>query len=300
MIICAGSVNLDLIARVPRLPQPGETLAGTSFSMAPGGKGANQALAARRAGRPVAMFGAVGDDANAVPALALLDEAGIDLAGVKKRTGDVPTGVALILVDDKSGENEIVVIGGANATLGSDISDMIAWADHSTVLLQMEIPDAANHAVLAAARGADARTLLNIAPYAPGAGDLASMADITIANETEFDALAEATGLDGASRHEKALDFANRHGATIVVTLGADGAFAATPDGLVNVNAPLIEPVDTVGAGDTFCGYLATGLDEGLGLADAMTLAARAGALACLARGAQPAIPSREAVDAFH
>lgn len=298
MIVVAGSVNLDLVARVARLPQPGETLAGLSFAMSPGGKGANQALAARRAGSVVSMLGAVGADSNADAALMLLKEAGVHLAGVTTCKNETPTGVALILVDDTSGENEIVVVAGANGTLGASLSaDLPDQA--TTVLLQMEVPAEANRAMLDAAAGTGARTLLNIAPYGDDAVTLAAKADITVANETEFDLLAEAMTLKGDDRRAKAADFVAKTGRAMVITLGADGAFAVTADGAFEGKTPRIEPVDTVGAGDTFCGYLGAALAEGMAMDEALDLACKAGALACLNKGAQSAIPIRKDVDGF-
>lgn len=298
-IYVVGSINLDLIARVPRLPQPGETLAGLSFDMTPGGKGANQALAAQRAGASVLMRGAVGQDGNAAPALSLLADAGVELAGVQRCETGVPTGVALILVDDSSGENEIVVVAGANGQPDATCMDGVALSAGDCVLLQLEVPTMAVDAALAACEQTGALSLLNIAPYHDDAVALAARAGITIANETEFDLLAEAMKLSGDDREARAADFVARTGKTMIVTLGGDGAFAANADGIVTVQAPKIEPIDTVGAGDTFCGYLGTALSEGLALRDALTLACAAGAAACLKQGAQPAIPMRAEAEAL-
>lgn len=299
MVVVAGSINLDLVARVARLPAPGETVPGTSFETAAGGKGANQAVAARRAGADVRFVGAVGTDANAGPALSNLRADGIDLAAVRQ-TSDAPTGVALILVDSESGENQIAVVPGANGTLDAGAATAAALQPGDVLALQMEIPADANAALLAAAEKAGALSLLNIAPFAPEAADLAAAATMTIANETEFDLLATALSLEGADRAGRAADFVARTGRTVIITLGPDGAMAATPDGLVHADAPVIRPVDTVGAGDTFCGYLAAALAAGQPLADAMALACRAGALACLKSGAQASIPERREVEAFN
>lgn len=298
-ILVIGSINLDLIARVPRLPQPGETLTGLAFDMAPGGKGANQALAARRAGAGVAMYGAVGGDTNAAAAQALLYAANVDLSQVIDVADTAPTGVALILVDAVSGENEIVVVPGANNCIDAAGVSAIAMAHTPIVMLQLEVPVAVVDAALDRAAQAGAKTLLNIAPYHDAAPALARKAHITIANETEFDLLADAMELSGETRHQRAADFTQRTGNVMIVTLGGEGAFAATPDEMLAANAPAIVPVDTVGAGDTFCGYLGTALSEGMGLREALVLACKAGAVACLAHGAQPAIPTRSAVEAF-
>jgi ribokinase len=295
VITIIGSINLDLIARVERLPAPGETVPGTDFSTAPGGKGANQALAARRAGVHVRMIGAVGADAFAVEALALLDEAGVDLSRVKKTAA--PTGTAMILVGG-DGENVIAVIPGANAEVTASDVDSASLSRGEYLLLQHEIPLSTVEAALKGVRAAGAISLLNTAPFHADAARFLQMADYVVANETEFDLYAAPLGLQGASRAEKMRDFAGRTGRTIVVTLGGDGVLAASPDRFLEVPTLAISPVDTVGAGDTFCGYLAAGLSEGLALEDALRQAAAAGALACLKPGAQPAIPLRAEVDA--
>lgn len=295
MIHVIGSINLDLIATVPRLPEPGETLSGDRFSTAPGGKGANQALAARRAGAAVAMTGAAGRDAFAAEALALLKADGVDLSRVA--TADQPTGVALIFVGG-DGENVIVVVPGANGTVTAASVASTPLAAGDVVLLQHEIPLASVEAALEQARAAGAVSVLNTAPARPEAAHPLAMADIVIANETEFDLYAGPLALSGADREARMADFAARTGRTIIVTLGGDGVVAATPAGMARAAALPVTPVDTVGAGDTFCGYLAAALAEGRPLAEALRLAAAAGSLACLKPGAQPSIPLRAEVDA--
>ncbi|WP_026317334.1 ribokinase [Ahrensia kielensis] len=298
MIIVVGSINLDLIARVKKIPLPGETVSGSSFASAPGGKGANQALAARRAGADVSMIGAVGEDANAEPALALLKSAGVDLGGVAAITeGDISTGVAMILVDETSGENQIAVIAGANACVDGDSLKGASIKADDIVVLQMEVPDAANLAAIKAAQEAGARSILNIAPYGEGAVELAKHADITIANETEFDDLSQALNLSGNDRREKAHAFCQTFGKGLIITLGADGALAIIDGKEYSAKSPKIEAVDTVGAGDTFCGALAVALSEGQPVEAVLKFACAAGALACLQAGAQPAIPLRADID---
>ncbi|WP_163272437.1 ribokinase [Chelativorans alearense] len=295
MITIVGSINLDLIARVERLPGPGETVPGDDFSTAPGGKGANQALAARRAGAPVRMVGAVGSDAFAGEAVALLKEAGVDLSAVKER--DTATGTAVILVGG-DGENMIAVIPGANGQVLPQDVEQAAFRPGEFVLLQHEVPLETVKAALEAARAAGAVSLLNTAPFHAEAAGFLALADYVIANETEFDLYAEALALEGEDREARMRAFAKDTGRTIVVTLGKDGVVAATPEDFLRVPTLSIAPVDTVGAGDTFCGYLAAGLADGLALKDALRRAAVAGALACLEPGAQPAIPIRADVDA--
>ncbi|MBO6540518.1 MAG: ribokinase [Rhizobiaceae bacterium] len=294
MIIVVGSINLDLIVNVERLPAPGETVLGSTFATAPGGKGANQALAARRAGASVRMVGAVGGDAFAEEALALLDEAEVDLSTVKKT--DTTTGTAHILVA-ADGENVIAVVPAANAlVLPNDLGDgLFSNGDH--VLLQQEIPVETVSATLGAARAAGAVSVLNTAPFQATTAPLLPRADYVVANETEFDLYADALGIDAGDREIRMRAFVEKTGGVLIVTLGGDGVLAVTPDEAFKVPALQIAPVDTVGAGDTFCGYLAAGLDAGLSLADALRKAAAAGSLACLKPGAQPAIPMAADVD---
>lgn len=298
MITVFGSINVDLVATSPKLPRPGETVSGTGFSMVAGGKGANQALAAARASQPVRMAGAVGRDDFAEPALAHLRQAGVDLSAV--RTVEGATGTALILVGG-DGENMIAVVPGANGTM-NEVDVAVALADMGAgdlLMLQLEIPADAVGMSLRHARLRGIRTILNIAPLLPETQQLAALADIVVANETEFECLA---GQAMVSLEEREAVLRRLHAAnprTIVVTLGGDGAIAIDDAGIVHrVESLSIVPLDTVGAGDTFCGYLAAGLARGDGLAEAMRDAAIAGSLACLQRGAQEAIPVRPEVEA--
>jgi ribokinase len=298
LIIVIGSINLDLIATVDRLPAAGETVPGDSFKTAPGGKGANQALAAARAGEKTRMVGAVGKDAFAQEALALLEAGGVDLTGVHET--HAATGTALILVAD-SGENIIAVVPGANGSVLPGDLARLDLAAGDLVLLQHEIPLQTVEAALEAARAAGALTLLNTAPFHAEAAKFLEKADYVVANETEFDLYGEALALRGRDRPARMKSFAEKTGRTIIVTLGGEGVLAATPDAFLKVEALRITPVDTVGAGDTFCGYLAASLASGLALEDALRRAAAAGSLACLKPGAQPSVPlASEVAAALH
>jgi ribokinase len=279
---------------VERLPAPGETVSGGGFATAPGGQGANQALAARRAGAEVRMVGAVGQDAFAREALALLDRDGVDLTCVRET--HTVTGTALIMVDGK-GENVIAVVPGSNASVKPGDAAVADVRAGEYLLLQLEIPLETVKAALDAAREAGAVTLLNCAPYRAEAAPLLALADYVIANETEFDLYAEALKLEGEDRPARMQAFCRESGRVLLVTLGADGLLAATPETSFHMAAETIEPVDTVGAGDTFCGYLAAGLAGGLPLDKALARASRAAALACLKPGAQPSIPRAADVD---
>lgn len=297
MITVFGSVNMDLIATTERLPEPGETLEGGSFSTAAGGKGANQALAARRAGSQVQMVAAVGDDAFAEPALALLSQAGVDLARV--RTVDGSTGTALILVGG-DGENMIVVVSGANGrvTPQDGKAALASMAEGDILMLQMEIPASCVEQALTDAAARGVTTLFNTAPLTPDSIRLARLATILVSNENEFELLIGRRKLSADERISAMRQHHAETGQTLVVTLGGDGVVAMHQGELLAQKGLTIDPVDTVGAGDTFCGYLAASLDQGLDFAEALRRAAVAGSLACLKPGAQPAIPMAGDVDA--
>ncbi len=241
------------------------------------------------------MVGAVGKDAFAAQATALLTEGGVDLSAV--RAVDAPTGTALILVGG-DGENMIAVVPGANAAVCAADARGAELGQNDCVLLQNETPHDAAAAALQCAREAGALSLLNLAPFSADIARLAPQADIAVANETEFDLLAGELALPGADRPARMRAYAARTGRIVVVTLGGDGVAAATPEAFLSVPAMPIEPVDTVGAGDTFCGYLAHGLNAGMTLEAAIRRAGIAGSLACLKADAQPSIPLAAEVDA--
>jgi ribokinase len=295
MITVFGSANLDLIGTVSRIPRPGETVPGDMFSSAAGGKGANQALAARRAGGEVRHVGAVGTDAFAGEAIGLLRRDGVDLSSLARRDG--PTGVAMIFVDPH-GENVIAILPGANGTVSPADADaaLSSLPAGAVLVLQQEVPQAATRRALEIAKARDLRSILNTAPFLPTTPEVAPLATILVANETEFTLLCggKTEPLDGLMRN-----WAAKHAQTIIVTLGPDGAKAVIASGeAIAVPALPITPVDTVGAGDTFVGYLAAGLDAGLSLEASMRRAAKAASLACLKPGAQPAVPWAKDVDA--
>ena len=267
-IAVVGSVNLDLVARVPRLPAPGETLAAGELRRVPGGKGANQALAARRLGADVTLVAAVGDDAAGDEALALLQHDGVRLDGLRREPGH-PTGHALITVDD-SGETTIVVAAGANATL--DVSpDDVRGAD--AVLTVLEIPDSA---VAAAVHHATGFVVLNAAPARALPTELLRRIDLVVVNTAEYAAI---EGLDAAR--------------AVAVTAGADGAVLRRDDREVAAaQPPPVDVVDGTAAGDAFTAALTVALLDGASDADALRRACAAGALAVTRAGAQPSLPT--------
>lgn len=297
MITVFGSINMDLIATTERLPKPGETVRGHTFTTAAGGKGANQALAARRAGATVRMAGAVGGDAFAAESLVLLTQAAVNLDLVK--VADEPTGTAHILVSD-DGENVIVVVAGANGDVtAADARAAVSQMSAGDVLmLQLEVPPEAVEAALDAAKARRVTSVINLAPLTSDAQRLGAKADIVVTNETEFELFAGKQNLSDAAREAEMRAIHGRTGQTLIVTLGADGVIAIRKGDVFRTPGLKIEPVDTVGAGDSFCGYLAASLDAGLTFADCLRRAAVAGSLACLKRGAQPSIPDAAAVDA--
>ena len=295
MITIFGSINVDLVSRVAAAPRPGETVVGSDYALIPGGKGANQALAARRAGAAVRLIGVIGDDDLGRIALTELEAGGVDLSGVTRRQGT--TGVAIITVDQK-GENTIVLSPGANATASAARIPPGAFAKGDTLLLQMEVPFAESIAAARAASAAGARVILSLAPFTPLSPDELGPVAMLIVNEHEAAALARHLGLSVAGAKATVTALHRHLGRTVIATLGPDGAVAAGPDGVHAVPALAVTPVDTTGAGDTFCGVLAALLDEGAGLETAMAKAAIAGSLACTKPGAQPSFPMRAEIEA--
>ena len=283
MIVVFGSINLDLVARVPRIPAPGETIAGRTLATLPGGKGANQALAARAGGASVSMYGAVGTDTFAAAALANLRAAGVALDGVA--TLAAPTGVALINVAD-DGENAITVIPGANALVRADAVPDALLTRGVTLLMQLEVPVAEVASLAARAHARGASVMLNAAPAVRLPEAILSAVDVLVVNESEAAAYAAAWQLP-ASPAAFVSAATERLGLGAVVTLGARGAIAASAGGVVSVSPPETAVVDTTGAGDAFAGAFAAALDRGAMVDEALAAGVAAGALACTHAGAQ-------------
>jgi len=284
VIVVFGSINVDLVIAAQRLPVAGETVIGDSYRLLPGGKGANQALAAARDGASVRLVGAVGPDAFAETALALLRREGVDLSLL--RVVDLPTGCAAITVSD-AGENLITVAAGANRRASAAMAPEQVLGPDTVVVMQMEVP-AAEVALLAArAKDRGCRVLLNLAPSSTVDEATLRRIDVLIANEGEAALLGPAPGTVAAML-----------GSVIVVTRGARGAMAYLPDrGIIAVPALPVEAVDTTGAGDVFVGVLAASLDAGRDLPSALRRASAAAGLSCRTAGAQPGMPMRDAID---
>lgn len=301
-----GSINTDLVVYVERLPAPGETVSGGRFAQYPGGKGANQAVAAARAGSRVEMHGCLGDDAFGRERLASLRGAGVSTAGVRLLSG-AASGIAQIAVD-RSGENTIAVAPGANLAFdGSGIEVPAARGGGRPVsLFQNEVPQDATEALIARAGAAGHLVIWNLAPTVsrdPAPGTLAAV-DYLVVNRNELAAItgasaSEAGGMDDGEVGRRAALVLARGAKNVVVTLGSRGSLIAGPGGTVRQDAFRVEAVDTVGAGDCFCGVLAAGLAAGLTVPAALRRASAGAAISTTRRGAQDSMPTTAEIDAF-
>lgn len=295
MIVVFGSINVDLVVQVTHLPRPGETVLGPGYRALPGGKGANQAVAAARAGADVRLVGRVGQDAFGDTVTAELAAAGVDLKGVTRDRR--PTGCAFISVD-LTGQNQIVVATGANAGLRERQVEDALLVPGTLAVLQMEVPLAENWALVTRACARGARILLNAAPAAPIPGLALAALDWLVVNENEAVALAARLGTGGLDAEASGRTLAHALGITTVVTLGAAGAVAFRRDDAWRIAALPIRPIDTTAAGDAFVGTFAAAIDAGVELPEALRRASVAGGLACLKEGAQTSLPDAAAIDA--
>jgi ribokinase len=292
MLLVLGSINADLLFKVATLPSPGETVLCPGYSFAPGGKGANQAAAAAKAGAEVRFVGHVGDDAYGPIVKGLLADAGVDTdhLAVSPR----PTAIAVIGVDEE-GENAIIVASGANLDTSAGQVPDGDLGPGMTVLCQNEIRLAESLAALRRGHAAGARTILNLAPAAAVPAGALGTLDVLIVNELEARA---AAGTAAGAPETVARDLAERHGLVCVVTLGKAGALGIGRGEAWRIPVLPISPIDTTGAGDAFSGVLAAGLDTGLPLEDALRRASVAAALACEQVGAQSSQPTAAMIDA--
>lgn len=294
MITVFGSINVDLVFRVAAHPRPGETVTGAEHTRVAGGKGANQALAAARAGAMVRLVGAVGKDDLARRALSDLSSAGVDLAHVACRDG--ATGLAVIVVDAK-GENTIVVAPGVNRAVTAGQAASIGFAPGDTLMLQLEVPYSEGRVLADRVADKGVRVILSVAPFAPLSPDDVAPATVLLMNQHEAGALARHLGIGVVGAEETVRGLARALGRTVIATLGPEGAVAADGDRIVRVPALPVTPVDTTGAGDAFAGVLAARLDAGADLRSAMAAAAVAGSLATTKVGAQSSFPMRMEID---
>jgi ribokinase len=300
-VLVAGSINVDLIQSVDALPRPGETILARSSVRLPGGKGANQAVAAARAGASTRMIAAVGDDEAGQWMKTQLSDSGVATDQIATISG-VSTGTAYIAVD-QSGENQIIVASGANAALTPEMTASAPSEDREVRVAQLEVPVETVAAFFNSATPGKTRNILNAAPAVPEGTSLFPLTDILIVNQHE---LAVYLGLDEAPANAQealvARDLICREGQLIVVTLGASGAIAVRAQSEVYVPAFRVTPLDAIGAGDCFVGALAATLNrEGDDITDQvlLTFANAAAALCTQKQGAIPAMPTRAEIETF-
>ena len=295
-VLVAGAINTDLVARVATAPEAGETITGRSFAIFGGGKGANQAVAAVRSGAATAILGAVGDDDFGRTRLADLDAEGIDRASVAV-TAEAASGVALIVVEEASGQNRIAYVPGATLTVTAEAArEAVRRLRPAVLLATLELPDAAKTALFAAAREAGATVLLNATPEAASGRALVPSCDVLIVNESEA---ADLLGrpVAAAEGEEAARALTGLGPRTVVITLGAAGAVIAHDGETVAIPAPAVEVQDTTGAGDAFCGAMAARLASGADPVAAAGAGVIAGSLAATRPGAQPSMPTRDEIE---
>ena len=299
-VIVFGSINMDLVARTPRLPKPGETLTGHSFEMVPGGKGANQAIAVARLGIPTAMVGRVGNDSFGQRLLTGLKTDGVQCDRVLTDES-IHSGVAVIAVDDAS-ENNIIVIPGANGQVGDVDVDRVRelLPQASVLLLQLEIPI---NTVIAAAQAAKQLGVTVILDPAPARSvfppELYSLIDIITPNQVETSQLVGFPVKDQETAMRAATQLHHQGVPTVITKLGKLGAFCLTETETFLIPSFPVKAVDTVAAGDAFNGGLAAGLAAGLSLHQAATQASAVAALSVTKAGAQPSLPTREDLMTF-
>jgi ribokinase len=300
MITIVGSLNMDLIIRVPRFPEPGEAIHGEGFHTACGGKGANQAYAVARMGQSALMIGCAGSDAFGDTMIENLRHVDVDTSGIVRRKG-VASGTAMILVDDVTGQNEIVIASGANRALTvddvRDFADRIHASD--AVVAQLETSTSVTEEAMLLAQKAGKLAVLNPAPYTSVSDALLRACDYVIPNENEATQLSGVRVHDMESAAVAAMKLKMRGTRNVLITLGAGGVWLDTQTWLGHVPAYPVKAIDTVAAGDTFIGAFVTRLVEGAQMREAAQFGCAAAAIAVTRPGAQPSIPNREEVEVF-
>src|SRR5262245_4683321 len=295
MIAVFGSINVDLTFRLPHLPSVGETVLTSALTLAVGGKGANQAIAAARDGAPTCFFGCVGADSYGEMARKALGDVGIDVRGLQTVPGS--TGLAAVWIDS-AGRNQIAVASGANADPKANALLHQGMAGAKVLVLQMEIPAREVEAAIGYAKQAAAKIILNLAPALPLSLLTLRQVDVLVLNEHEAAVLCTQLRLAPAEPADQVCDLARDLGNTVIITLGARGAVAAQGASRWRVAAVPVTAIDTTGAGDCFVGVLAAALMRGAPIPEAMRRAAVAGSLACTIVGALPSFPTGENIDA--
>lgn len=293
-ILVVGSLNADLVVRAPRFPQPGETISGDDLNIFPGGKGANQAVAAARLGANVSMLGRVGKDNFGDFLLENLKQNKVDSTLIQR--DDSSTGTAIIIVDS-SGQNSIVLSSGANGNVSIADVDNIPFANYQLLLLQLEIPLPTVLRAAQRAKESNTRVVLNPAPAKELPDELIALADFIIPNETELSLLTKQKVSDIASAESAARNLLGRGAKHVIVTLGGKGALIVNTETCKQVDTYLVNVVDTTAAGDAFIGGFATSLLENKSLEEAVRFGCACGALAVTKFGAQPSLPTKEEVE---
>ncbi|MDR3494511.1 MAG: ribokinase [Ancalomicrobiaceae bacterium] len=295
MIVVFGSVALDLVTNIARIPKPGESLQAPDYKLVPGSKGGNQAVAAARSGAHVIHVATVGNDVHADLATATLRSEGVDLTHLAR--SDKATALCLVTVAH-DGENTVVVAAGANLDTTIGQLEKVAFGAGDTLVLQMEVPLADNFAAVSLARARGARTILNAAPAAPVPAATLADLDVLIVNEHEACIVAAALGLPAETPEDAGLAIHRAYGCSTLVTLGAKGVLAFHKMQAFAVAAPKVAVVDTTSAGDSFAGAFAAAVDADESFETALRRGVAAGSLACTSAGAQPSIPYLDAVKA--
>jgi ribokinase len=293
-ILVIGSLNADLVVRAPRFPAPGETISGEDLAIIPGGKGANQAVAAARQGASVAMVGRVGNDSFGPTLTQNLQDNNVDTRHVQK--SESATGTAIIIVDS-SGQNSIVLSPGANGKVTSADVETVSFQDAKLLLLQLEIPLETVVQAAGLARQNGLRVILNPAPARSLPDSLLANVDILVPNESELELLSGQPVTDTDSAKSAAQALLEKGVKIVIVTLGAKGALLVTDEKVMHIPTFKVEVVDTTAAGDAFIGGLAAALLKDKPLEEAVRCSNASGALAATKFGAQPSLPTVEEVE---
>ncbi len=296
-IIVVGSLNADLVVRTPRFPQPGETVSGEDLNIIPGGKGANQAVAAARQGASVAMVGRVGNDSFGPELINNLKQNDVDTSQVQT-DADSATGTAIIVVDAK-GQNSIVLSPGGNGRVTTADVNNLSFSDSKLLLLQLEIPVETVLAAAQRAKESGVRVLLNPAPARSLPDELLSLPDFLVPNESELSLLTDMPVNDIPSAENAAKTLLERGVPTVIVTLGANGALLVDKVNTKHIPSFPVEVVDTTAAGDAFIGGFASALLQDKSMEEAVRYGCACGALAATKFGAQPSLPAKEEVETF-